>query len=240
MKSVRVPILAALLIVALTAPSAFAQAPTPKVTINGLFDQVTASGRNFYDGNLARDNDREWYARTRFRPDFEFAVGRVKAVLGIEIDLQYGQAGPNDGGFPGNNTGTAGGVLNVAGGNTANSNSGCKNNANGCLDLNTDVAGMFEIKWIYTEFPLTGKDSLLPFIPVETMARAGGQPFGRLANYKIVYANGDFAGVSAVTTFAPNLTTNLAYVILEDQLAGANRGIGAAKITRGADYAVIV
>src|SRR5438132_12803208 len=216
-----------LVLVTLASP-ALAQPPAPKVTITGLFDQVTAAGRNFYDGNLARDNDREWYARTRFRPDFEFAVGRVKAVLGIEIDLQYGQAGPNDGGFPGNNTGTAGGVLNVAGGNTANSNSGCKNNSNGCLDLNTDVAGMFEIKWIYTEFPLTGKDSLLPFIPVETMARAGGQPFDTLAQYKLAaYANGDFGGVSAITTFSPEIKTNLAWVIAEQQLAGGNRGLGA-------------
>ena len=212
-------------VLAMLAPPVFAQAPAPKVTITGLFDQITSAGRNFYDGDLTRTSDREWYARTRFRPDFEFAVGRVKAVLGLEIDLSYGQMGANDGGFPGNTSGT---------------NSGCKVNSNGCLDLNTDVGGMIEIKWIYTEFPLTGKDSLLPFIPVETMARAGGQPFGRLANYKIVYANGDFAGVSAVTTFAPNITTSLAYVMLEDQLAGANRGIGAAKITRGEDYAVIV
>ena len=240
MKSVRVPILAALLIVALTAPSAFAQAPTPKVTINGLFDQVTAMGRNFYDGNLARDNDREWYARTRFRPDFTFEVGRVKAVLGLEIDLQYGQGGPNDGGFPGNNTGTAGGVLNVVGGNVQNSNSGCKNNSNGCLDLNTDVGGMIEIKWIYTEFPLTGKDSLMPFIPVDTIARAGGQPFGSLANYKVVYANGDFAGVSAVTTFAPNLKTSVAFVVVEDQLAGGNRAAANTRTSRGEDYAIIV
>src|SRR5436309_11217247 len=192
----------AVIILAMFAPPGLAQAPIPKVTISGLFDQVTSMGRNFYDGNLARDSDREWYARTRFRPDFEFAVGRVKAVLGLEIDLQYGQAGPNDGGFPGNNTGTAGGVLNVVGGNVQNSNSGCKNNSNGCLDLNTDVGGMIEIKWIYTESPLTGKDSLMPFIPVDTIARAGGQPFGSLANYKVVYANGDFAGVSPVTTFA--------------------------------------
>src|SRR5881296_2780498 len=242
MKSVRVPILAALLIVALTAPSAFAQAPTPKVTINGLFDQVTAMGRNFYDGNLARDNDREWYARTRFRPDFTFEVGRVKAVLGLEIDLMYGQGGPNDGGFPGNNTGTAGGVLNVVGGNVQNSNSGCKNNSNGCLDLNTDVGGMIEIKWIYTEFPLTGKDSLMPFIPVDTIARAGGQPWGSLANYKVVYANGDFAGVSAVTTFAPNLKTNLAYVMVEDELAGSDRTdtVLGGKPTRGNDFAIII
>ena len=240
MKRILAPAFLAQLLFMVVAPAVFAQAPTPKVTITGLFDQVTSAGRNFYDGNLSRDNDREWYARTRFRPDFEFAVGRVKAVLGIEIDLQYGQGGPNDGGFPGNNTGTAGGVLNVAGGNTANSNSGCKNNSNGCLDLNTDVAGMFEIKWIYTEFPLTGKDSLLPFIPVETMARAGGQPFSTLANYKTIYATGDFAGLSTITTFSPQVAAKLAYVIVEDQLAGGNRSTATSRTSRGEDWAIIV
>src|SRR2546422_4816324 len=153
----------AFVILAMLAPPGFAQAPAPKVTISGLFDQVTAMGRNQYDGSLTRNSDREWYARTGFRPDLEFAVGRVKAVLGLEIDLMYGQAGPNDQGFPGNNQAAPAGA-----------NSSCKVNTNGCLDLNTDVGGMIEIKWIYTEFPLTGKDSLLPFIPVETMARAGG------------------------------------------------------------------
>src|SRR5262249_25659295 len=93
------------------APPARAQVPAPKVTITGLFDQVTSAGRNFYDGNYSRDGDREWYARTRFRPDFEFAVGRTKAVLGIELDLMYGQGGTNDGGFPGNNAGTACGFV---------------------------------------------------------------------------------------------------------------------------------
>src|SRR2546422_3307212 len=215
----------AFVILAMLAPPGFAQAPAPKVTISGLFDQVTAMGRNQYDGNFTRNSDREWYARTRFRPDLEFAVGRVKAVLGLEIDLSYGQMGVNDAGFPNNNTGTT---------------SGCKANTNGCLDLNTDVGGMIETKWIYTEFPLTGKDSLLPFIPVETMARAGGQPFDTLAQYKLAqYANGDFAGVSAITTFAPNIKTNLAWVMLEDQLAGSNRLVGAAKLTRGEDTALI-
>jgi len=244
MNRLLVPALLALVLLVVGATPIFAQPPaappTPKVTITGLFDQVTSAGRNFYDGNLSRDNDREWYARTRFRPDFEFAVGRVKAVLGIELDLMYGQGGPNDGGFPGNNSGTAGGVLNVAGGNVANSNSGCKNNSNGCLDLNTDVAGMFEIKWIYTEFPLTGKDSLLPFIPVETMARAGGQPFSTLANYKIVYANGDFAGLSTITKFDPTTQLKLAYVVAEDQLAGGNRSTAITRTSRGEDYAFIV
>ncbi len=189
------------IILAMLAPPGLAQAPTPKVTISGLFDQVTSMGRNFYDGNLARDSDREWYARTRFRPDFEFAVGRVKAVLGLEIDLQYGQSGANDGGFPGNNSGFPGGPP-----SQGTPTGGAKVNASANLDLNTDVAGILEVKWIYTEFPLTGRDSLLPFIPVETMARAGGQPFANLATYKLAtYAASDFAGVSAVTSLAPNI-----------------------------------
>src|SRR3989449_2576 len=231
----------AFVILAMLAPPGFAQAPAPKVTITGLFDQVTSMGRNTYDGNLTRNSDKEWYARTRFRPDFEFAVGRVKAVLGLEIDLQYGQSGTNDGGFPGNVSGSAGGFgssqLGAANGGQPPA---CKVNVNGCLDLNTDVGGMIEIKWIYTEFPLTGKDSLLPFIPVETMARAGGQPFDTLAQYKLAqYANGDFAGISAITTFTPAIKTNLAWVIAEQELAGSTRGLGAGKTTRGSDYALI-
>src|SRR5213594_1891347 len=222
----------AVIILAMFAPPGLAQAPTPKVTISGLFDQITSMGRNFYDGNFARNSDREWYARTRFRPDFEFSVGRVKAVLGLEIDLQYGQSGSNDGGFPGNNTGLPGGPGLATG--------GAKVNTNGNLDLNTDVGGMIEIKWIYTEFPLTGKDSLLPFIPVETMARAGGQPFANLATYKLAtYAASDFAGLSTITTFLPNLRSNLTWVIVEDQLAGANRGNPSLKTGRGEDYALI-
>jgi hypothetical protein len=206
------------------APPGFAQAPAPKVTISGLFDQITAAGNNIMDGNLTRNSDSEWYARTRFRPDFEFAVGRVRAVLGLEIDLAYGQMGPNDGGFPGNTTGA----------------SGAKVNTNGSMDLGIDVGGMLEVKWIYTEFPLTGKDSLLPFIPVETMARAGGQPFDTLAHYKLAqYANGDFAGVSAITTYAPGIRSQLGWVMIEDQLAGANRGNPSTKTGRGEDSALI-
>src|SRR5262249_27596539 len=233
-----VPAIVAFVILAMLAPPGFAQAPAPKVTISGLFDQVTSMGRNTFDGNLTRNSDSEWYARTRFRPDLEFAVGRVKAVLGLEIDLQYGQAGINDSGFPFNNTGNVGGVAaNAAAPGSPRAGAtppGCKVNTNGCLDINTDVGGMIEIKWVYTEFPLTGKDSLLPFIPVETMARAGGQPFDTLASYKLAqFANGDFPGVSAITALTPNIKTNLAYVIIETQVAGDNRGLPQFKTGRG-------
>ncbi len=208
----------------LVAPPVFAQAPTPKVTITGLFDQITSTGHNIYDGNFSRTSDREWYARTRFRPDFVFQVGRTKAVLGLEIDLSYGQSSANANGA----------------GKGAASPSG-KGGATSDSSLNTDVAGVIEAKWLYTEFDLTGKDSLLPFIPVMTVARAGLQPFGSLANYKVTYANGDFPGFSATTTFAPNLAVDFAYVMVEDELAGQNRGAGAnSKATRGDDFAVIV
>ena len=226
----------AFVILAMLAPPVFAQAPAgppaPKVTITGTFDQVTALGKNVYDGNFSRDNEREWYARARFRPDFEFAVGRTKAVLGIELDLNYGQTGSNDGGFPGNSSGEACGFR-----------GGCKaaGAAGGGLDINTDVAGLFEIKWIYTEFDLTGKDSLLPFIPFLTVARAGGQPFGTIANYKVYYANGDFAGLDLYSTFTPDIKNHFAYVIVEDQLAGGNRtAVAQNRTSRGEDYAFIL
>src|SRR5438132_3700234 len=222
-------LIAFLTLLALATPSR-AQVPAPKVTITGLFDQITSMGRNFYDGNYARDGDHEWYARTRFRPDFEFAVGRTKAVLGIELDLNYGQTGSNDGGFPGNSAGTACGFV-----------GGCKGagSAGGGLDINTDVAGLFEIKWIYTEFDLTGKDSLLPFIPILTVARAGGQPFATIANYKVYYANGDFAGLDLYSTFTPEIKNHLAWVDVEDQLAGGNRALATARTNRGKDWAII-
>jgi len=72
---------------AMLAPPVLAQAPAPKVTITGLFDQVTSFGRNYNDADFTRNNDTEWYARTRFRPDFTFEVGRTKAVMGFELDL---------------------------------------------------------------------------------------------------------------------------------------------------------
>src|SRR5437879_5456633 len=141
MRRFLVKALFAFVILAMLAPPGFAQAPAPKVTITGLFDQVTSAGRNTYDGNLTRNSDKEWYARTRFRPDFEFAVGR---------------------------------------------------------------------------------------------------PFDTLAQYKLAqYANGDFAGISAITTFTPAIKTNLAWVIAEQELAGSTRGLGAGKTTRGSDYALI-
>ncbi|PYM39109.1 MAG: hypothetical protein DME12_19665 [Candidatus Rokuibacteriota bacterium] len=217
MRKVLVVAAFALAVLGMLAPVVFAQAPAPKVTITGLFDQTTAASANVQDNSFGRTSDKEWYARTRFRPDFSFEVGRTKAVMGLEIDLTYGRIGQSAGG-PGKNvsaTGTAAGGLDKHGGTTADSS------------LNTDVTGVIEMKWMYTEFDLTGKDSLLPFIPVETRGRAGLQSFGDLTDKtKVFYSTGDFPGFSATTTFAPNLKTKLAYVVLESEVGGGNRGAG--------------
>ncbi len=219
--------------VAMLAPPVLAQAPAPKVTITGLFDQVTSASSNVQDGSFGRTSDKEWYATTRFRPDFVFEVGRTKAVLGLELDLTYGQVGNGTNGRygPGKNVPAQSGANTVLGfhpGTTADAG------------LNTDVTGIIEIKWMYTEFDLTGKDSLLPMIPVPTVARAGLVPFADLANYKVAYANGDFAGLSTVTTFAPNLKVKLGYVMVEDEMAGGDRGAAGAKVSRGNDFAIII
>src|ERR1041385_1144022 len=215
-------------ILGVVAPAAYAQAPTPKVTINGLFDQITSGGANLYDGDFSGRGDKEWYARTRFRPDFTFEVGRTKAVMGLEMDVVYGQ------------TGNCGAGENKAGAACV----GEKNGSSSGSRLHTDPSGIVWCKWVYTDFALTGKDAPLPFIPVQPVARAGLQPFATLGTYRATYTAGDFPGISAVTTWAPNLKTNLAYVMVDEALAGSDRNgfLGAAagtKATRGDDFAVI-
>src|SRR5207245_1376263 len=71
-------------------------------------------------------------------------------------------------------------------------------------------------------------------------ARAGGQPFATIANYKVYYANGDFAGLDLYSTFTPDIKNHLAFVVVEDQLAGGNRSTATTRTSRGEDYAFII
>jgi hypothetical protein len=130
---------AALALLGVVTPDAFGQAPTPTFKINGLIDQVGTFARNMssYDGNLGRNNDQQFYGRTRGRFDFIGEVGKAKGVLGIEIDSYYGQTGSQDS----NN------VNCIAGAN--NATVGCATQGSGsrsAFDLNTDTLGNFEIK----------------------------------------------------------------------------------------------
>ena len=198
---------------------AIAQAPAPKVTITGLIDQIGTATSNMskYDINYGRRRDDELYGRTRGRFDIVGEVGRAKAVLGFEIDAYYGQTSATDS------------VVDRVG--TAGSTQG--SGANAGFDLNTDVNGIIEVKWLYTEFPM--------FLIPDTTVRLGAQPFGAAATYKLAaYANGDFAGVNWVTRFGPAAALNLTYVQVEEELTGVDffnsAGVGG---PRGEDWAII-
>jgi hypothetical protein len=195
----------AVALVALAAPMAFAQAPAPKVTINGLIDNVMSYYQNhaIYNGGVFNRGDDQWYGRTRGRFDIIGEVGKVKGVFGFEIDAGYGQTGSNDSTIA--NSGAAAATAVQAPSGTS-----------GSFDLNTDTRGIFEIKWLYVEFPL-------PLIPVPTTVRLGAQPFGAAATYKLAaYANGDFAGVNLVSQITPNLKLLGTYVAVEENLVGTD------------------
>ncbi len=214
--------LAVLTLLGVLSPPAFAQAPAPKVTITGAVDQVSSLGQNIYDGNQTRTGDNEWYARMRFRPDITAEVGKAKVVLGLEIDTVYGQVSATD---------------NNLAGQVAATNAQRAGTTSG-FDLNTDTQGSIEVKWAYTEFALAGKDSLLPFIPVETVARLGAQPFA--TTYKgAVLASGDFAGVNLVSTWTPQIKSHLTYVQVEEDISNRGPMSSAATVVRGDDWAVI-
>jgi hypothetical protein len=195
----------ALALVALAAPMAFAQAPAPKVTINGLIDNVTSYSENIsnYNGGVFNRKDSMWYARTRGRFDFIGEVGKAKGVLGIELDHIYGQAGSSDSTF-------------VAAGAAATTPVQTGFGTDGSFDINTDSRGIIEVKWLYVEFPM-------PWIPVPTTVRLGAQPFGAAASYKLAaYATGDFAGVNVVSQITPNVKAVLTFVQVEEALVGTD------------------
>jgi hypothetical protein len=223
----------ALALVALAAPMAYAQAPAPKVTINGLIDNVTSYSQNIsnYNGGVFNRKDSMWYYRTRGRFDIIGEVGKAKGVLGLELDHVFGQAGSNDSTIV--SAGAAGTTAVHTGFGT-----------DGSFDINTDSRGIIEVKWLYVEFPV-------PLIPIPTTARLGAQPFGSLANYKLaVYATGDFPGVSITSQITPNFKLVGTYVQVEENLAGTQTRTGLASVpfttaalssqTRGDDFAYII
>ena len=211
MRRIFVLALAALALLGVVTPDASAQAPTPTFKINGLIDQMVTYSRNAsnYDGDLAR-NDKQVYGRTRGRLDFIGEVGKAKGVVGIEMDLTYGQVGSNDANIVSSGA-AATTAVQVCSGCTAG------------FDMNTDVRTAIELKWLYTEFEL-------PLIPVPTVVRIGAQPFGGAASYKLAaYATGDYAGLNLVTTITPNVKINFTYAQLEEALVGREGGSGANK-----------
>src|SRR6266567_4043513 len=172
-------------------PEVFAQAPAapaPTFTITGFIDNMATWVHNtsVNDLNVNRSRDTYAYGRTRGRFDIIGQVGPAKAVFGFEIDSTWGQTG-----FIDSNNGPGC----VAGGANAGVQCGATGSGNeSSFDINTDTQGNFQVKWLYTEFPM-------PLVPFATIVRLGAQPFATAAIYKLaVYANGDFGGVNLYTT----------------------------------------
>jgi len=214
----------AFLAVTAAAPDALAQAPgsatsdTPGPTflISGFIDQLMTYSNNtsLVDFDLHR-KDYLFYGRTRGRFDIVGQYGTAKAILGLEMDLVFGQTGSGN-----TNIATAQGGVETA--PTARTPGGVNPwlGTDGSFSLNTDVRGVLEIKWLYTEFAV-------PYIPYPTIARLGAQPFGTDASYKLAaYANGDFAGVNLVSAISRNVKLVGTYVAVEEMLVGRQQTTG--------------
>jgi hypothetical protein len=206
-----VVVLAVLAILGLLAPPSFAQAPAPKVTINGLVDFVTTAYKNWSQSgspsvpgqpDVSNSREKGWYSRERGVFTLTGEIGRVKGVWAIELDFTNGAGNFNASSQPGSLT-----TVGVAASGTS---------AN--FDLDTDIQGAVETKWLYLEAPITGPGSLMPFIPVSSIGRMGGQPF-RGHDYEFgILASGDFPGVALETTWAPNVRSTLTFVQISEQL----------------------
>jgi hypothetical protein len=228
MRRIFVLALAALALLGVVTPDAFAQAPTPTFKINGLIDQVVTYSRNTsnYDGNL-HVNDKQTYGRTRGRLDFIGEVGKAKGVVGIELDMTYGQTGSDR--------------HNVNDRRRDHAVQVCSGDA-GSFDINTDVPTDLRAQ-VAVHRVRAAAD------PVPTVVRIGAQPFGAAASYKLAaYATGDYAGLNVVTTITPNVKLNFTYVQVEEAVGArastANKaspnlgGIGYSQL-RGDDFAII-
>jgi hypothetical protein len=201
MRKTLIGAVALLVALGMLAPPVMAQAPAPKVTINGLVDMVNAWNRNISQVDFAAGDrrDAEWYTRSRFRPDIVGEVGTTKMVLGLELDYVFGQMNTTRFGIA---------APQVDAGR-----------------LNLDAPGVLEVKWAYLEFQM-------PWIPMATTVRLGGQPFATMYKPGIL-AHGDFAGIHVTSALTPVFRLNLTYAQVEE------RSFGPARHTTGDDFAFI-
>jgi hypothetical protein len=212
MRRVGVFLLAVIALIAMAGPVS----AQPKVTITGLVDNVTSWTKNLsvVDQSVARSSETEWHSRTRVRPDITAEVGTTKFVLGLEIDATWGQTANQD-------TNVCLGAACPAAVGTAQ-----RFGTNHGWDLNTDVQGVIEVKWAYTEFDM-------PIMPIPTRFRLGAQPWE--ATYKSgILATGDFAGVHVKNQWNPMIRSSFSYAQSEESSSGPTNNF-----IRGDDFVII-
>ncbi len=219
----------AVVVMLASASAALAQAPAPKVTINGFIDEVGAWNRNQgldatdrARGSLVNPGEDEFYGRTRGRFDIVGEVGKAKGILGLELDLIYGQSGISDAcNAPFQGTG-----------------SGCRVAVNGGFDADNDLLNQLELKWMYVEVPLTGPGSLLSFIPLEGVVRLGGQPYA-LGLKPSILADSDFGGAQFEFRFSPVAKLSITYAQFEESSVGSQGALAGTGFGRGEDWGTI-
>jgi hypothetical protein len=214
MRRVVVLLLSAVAILGILAPPVLAQTapppapapaapPMPKVTINGLVDFVTSAYSNWPSLDVTDGGkDNGWYSRNRGVFTFTGEIGKAKGVFALEIDVQQGVT--NNAGENAASVGAGGGARTFPG--TSNSS-----------DLDGDLSGIAEVKWLYVEAPITGAGSMMPFIPFDSIFRGGLQP-ARGHDYKNgILLSGDIPAVTIESIFAPNLRSTVTYVQMREQ-----------------------
>jgi hypothetical protein len=221
MKRLLVVALAVTAFLGVLSPPVFAQAPAPKVTINGLIDTVSTGGRNSLDGNFAAAPDSGWWVRNRGVFTITGEVGKAKGVLALEIDLGWGQVSGTE-------------SVNTNSGQTLTASSsqiGSPQNGfhQGAFDLGNDVGGVIEVKNLYVEFPMP--------IAIPWTMRLGGQPF-QVTMKPGVLATTDYGGAWSSIELAPFAKLNFTYAQAEEQVTGMR----ASNTTfwRGDDFLVVV
>ena len=157
MRKLVVVVIAVLVGFAMLAPPSFAQAPAPKVTITGLVEFATTAywgmGQESQTGAITPDqpnvsqggHKRGWSSRERGVFTITGEVGKAKGVWAVELDFNNGAANFNASSQPGS-------LTTVGPNGTGRSAS---------FDLDTDVQGAVETKWLYLEAPITGPGSLM-------------------------------------------------------------------------------
>lgn len=159
----------------LVAPSlVLAQAPAPKVTIDGFVDNRLLHDRNvsIADTDITRRRDAETIGQIRAQLRITGEVGKTKLVSQWQYDLSFGSVSGDlaglhlDAGPSGIGDRRIVGSRDVAGrfGSTAG----------GVLDA--EQTGVLALRDLYLQFQLTGPDSLLPFVPVNGVAMVGQNP----------------------------------------------------------------
>jgi hypothetical protein len=163
--------------------------PAPKVTINGLFDLVGSVSKNWANPDNDPTDSKDQGAYTRERGRFDITGEVGKSKAVWGIELDFSN-----------------GVGVTAPGNSSN------------FDLDTDLPGFAETKWLYVEVPFTGPSGAMIPLPFESTLRGGAQPATGHSYKNGLLWSGDFPGFNVSTRWAPNIRSTLTYAQIQERV----------------------